>query len=118
MFEHLKLQFDDAIYRLRFYSKSLIHILSLSNPHKNVASMQKNLGDKSHRVNVALYLLLVSDVWHCVPVVYDRSATSRGWGGGGGGEGGYQLMSFKIAYQWPYTFLLLIHEIKYVSKSM
>ena len=50
----LKLQLHDAIYRLRFYSNSLIHILSLSNSHNNVASIQKNRGDKSHRVNVAL----------------------------------------------------------------
>ena len=42
-----------AIYRLRFYSTSLIHILSLSNSHNNVASLQKNRGDKSHRAIVA-----------------------------------------------------------------
>ena len=51
---HLKLQLHDAIYRLRFFSNSLIHILSLSNSHNNVASIQKNRGDKSHRVIVAL----------------------------------------------------------------
>ena len=50
----LKLQLHGAIYRLRFYSNSLIHILSLSNSHNNVASIQKNQGDKSHRVIVAL----------------------------------------------------------------
>ena len=50
----LKLQLHDAIYRLRFYSNSLIHILSHSNSHNNVASIQKNRGDKSHRVIVAL----------------------------------------------------------------
>ena len=50
----LKLQLHDAIYQLRFYSNSLIHILSLSNSHNNVASLQKNRGDKSHRVFVAL----------------------------------------------------------------
>ena len=44
----------DAIYRLRFYSNSLIHILSLSNSDNSVASIQKNRGDKSHRVIVAL----------------------------------------------------------------
>ena len=49
-----KLQLHDAIYRLRFYSNSLIHILSLSNSHNDVASLQKNLGDKSHRVTVAV----------------------------------------------------------------
>ena len=53
-----KLQLHDAIYRLRFYSNSLIHILSLSNLHNNEASIQKNLGDKSHRVTVPLRLLL------------------------------------------------------------
>ena len=44
----------DAIYRLRFYSNLLIHILSLSNSHNSVASIQKNRGDKLHRVIVAL----------------------------------------------------------------
>ena len=50
----LKLQLHDAIYRLRFFSNSLIHILSLSNSHNSIASIQKNRGDKSHRVIVAL----------------------------------------------------------------
>ena len=50
----LKLQLHDAIYRLRFYLNSLIRILSLSNSHNNVASIQKNRDDKSHRVIVAL----------------------------------------------------------------
>ena len=49
-----KLQLHYAIYRLRFYSNSLIHILPLSNSHYNVASAQKNRGDKSHRVIVAI----------------------------------------------------------------
>ena len=53
-YANLKLQLQDAIYRLRFYSNSLIHILSLSNLHNNVASIQKNRDDKSHRVIVAL----------------------------------------------------------------
>ena len=51
---HVKLQLHAAIYRLRFYSNSLIHILSLSNSHNNVASIQKNRDDKSHLVIVAL----------------------------------------------------------------
>ena len=50
----LKLRLHCAIYRLRFYSNSLIHILSLSNSHNNVESLQKNRGDKSHCVIVAL----------------------------------------------------------------
>ena len=50
----LKLQLHCAIYELRFYSNSLIHILSLSNSQNNVASIQKNRGNKSHRVIVAL----------------------------------------------------------------
>ena len=58
----LKLQLHDAIYRLRFYSKSLIHILSLSNSHNNVASIQKNRGDKSHRVIVALGSWITNDL--------------------------------------------------------
>ena len=32
-----------ATYRLRFYSISFIHILSLSNSHNNVASIQRSL---------------------------------------------------------------------------
>ena len=52
-----KLQLQDAIYRLRFYSNSSTHILSLSNSHNNVASLQKNRGDKSHSVIVALACL-------------------------------------------------------------
>ena len=49
-----KLQLHDATYRLRFFSNSLMYILSLSNSHNNVASVQKNRGDKSHLVMVAL----------------------------------------------------------------
>ena len=52
---YLKLQLRDAIYRLRFYSNSLTHTLSLSNSHNVVASRQKNRGDKSHHVIVALH---------------------------------------------------------------
>ena len=54
MIHHIKLQLHYAIYRLRFYSNSLTHILSLPNSHNNVASIQKNRDDKSHRVIVAL----------------------------------------------------------------
>ena len=53
-----KLQLHDAIYRLRLYLNSLIHILSLSNLHNNVASLQKNRDDKSYRVIVALIIML------------------------------------------------------------
>ena len=49
----------------------MIHILSLSNSHSNVVSIQKNRGDKSHRVIVALIGL---GFFKCL-----------GWGGGGGG---------------------------------
>ena len=52
IYRFVKLQLHDAIYRLRFYSNSLIHVLSLSNWHYNVASIQKNRGDKSYRVIV------------------------------------------------------------------
>ena len=52
---YLKLQLHNAIYRLQFYSNSLIHILSLSNSHNNAASIQKNRDDKSHSVIVALF---------------------------------------------------------------
>ena len=50
----IKLQLHDAIYRLQFYSNSLTHILLLSSSHNNVASIQKNRSDISHRVIVAL----------------------------------------------------------------
>ena len=42
---YFKLQLHDAIYQLRFYSNSLIHILSLSISNNNVASLQKNRGE-------------------------------------------------------------------------
>ena len=42
--QNLKLQLHDEIYRRQFYSKSLSHILSLSNSHNNVASIQKKSG--------------------------------------------------------------------------
>ena len=57
-----KLQLHDAIYRLRFYSHSLIHILSLSKSHNNVASSQKNRADKLHRVIVAIDKFRVAEV--------------------------------------------------------
>ena len=57
-----KLQLHNAIYRLRFYSNSLTHILPLSNSHSDVASIQKNRGDKSHRVIVALVNTFVKAV--------------------------------------------------------
>ena len=63
----VKLQLHDAIYRLRFYSKSLIHILSLSNSHNNVASIKRIRGDKSHRVIVAL-VSAVPDPAYVVPL--------------------------------------------------
>ena len=50
----VKLQLHDAIYRVRFYSFSLIHVLSLSNLHNNVASTHKNRGDKSYHRFVSL----------------------------------------------------------------
>ena len=49
-----KVKLQQEIYRLRFYSNSLIYILSLSISHNNVASIQKNRGDKLHHVIVAL----------------------------------------------------------------
>ena len=52
--DSIKLQLHDPIYQLRLYSSSLIHIISLSNSHNNLALIQKNRGDKSHRVIVAL----------------------------------------------------------------
>ena len=46
------------------FGNSLIHILSLSNWHNNIASMQRNLGDKSHRffcIDVTLLCEFESD---------------------------------------------------------
>ena len=65
----LKVQLHDAIYRLRFYSNSLIHNLSLSNSHNNVASIQKNRGDKSHRVTVALLKRLMTGIFNSRPTL-------------------------------------------------
>ena len=65
----LKLQLHDAIYRLRFYSNSLTHILSLSNLHSNVASLQKNRVDKSYLVIVALMAIK----WHLLSVIFYKS---------------------------------------------
>ena len=56
----LKLRLYDEIYRLPFYSHSLIHILSLPNSHNNSDSIQKNHCDKSHRVIVVLGVILSS----------------------------------------------------------
>ena len=67
----LKLRLDDAIYRLRFYSNSLIHILSLSNSHNNVTSIQKNRGDKSHRVIVALPFVTEGNFSGSHPLIND-----------------------------------------------
>ena len=50
----VKLRLHYAIYWLRFCSNSFIHILSLSNSHNNVASIQKNRDNKSHSVIVVL----------------------------------------------------------------
>ena len=43
--QRFKLQLHGAIHRLRFYSNSLIHILSLSNSYNNAASIKMNRGD-------------------------------------------------------------------------
>ena len=40
-----KLLLQDAIYRLRFYSSSLVYNLSVSNSNNSVAPIQKNQGD-------------------------------------------------------------------------
>ena len=61
----LKLQLHDAIYRLRFYSNSLIHILSLSNSHNNLASIQKN----RDTVELALVIIQFSD-WFKIDHTY------------------------------------------------
>ena len=57
----LKIRLYDASYRLRFYSNSLIHTLRLSNSHNNVASIQRNRGDESHRVIVAIFEIPISE---------------------------------------------------------
>ena len=59
------LLFQDVIYRLRFYSNSLIHILLLSNSHNKVASIQKNRGDKLHGVIVAIDQTVISLLRRC-----------------------------------------------------
>ena len=72
-FGGVKLQLHDVIYRLRFYSKSLSHILSLSNLHNNVTSIRKNRADKSHRVIVAL--LIDGIIKHLQDSSYARHCT-------------------------------------------
>ena len=67
VYNYVKLQLHDAIYRLRFYSNSLIDILSPSNSHNNVASVQKNRADKSHRVIVAL-----TKLFHTISKIYSK----------------------------------------------
>ena len=52
----VKLQLHDAIYRLRFYSNSLIHIVSLSNSHNNVASLQRNRGDNCSLSGIVVFI--------------------------------------------------------------
>ena len=74
--ESIKLQLHDAIYRLRFYSNSLIHILSLSNSHNNVASIQKNRGDKSHHVIVALRRISCHGRNYSQPYFFKRNQSS------------------------------------------
>ena len=74
---HIKLQLHDAIYRLRFYSNLLIHILSLSKSHNNVASLQKNRGDKSHRV-IAASGKLVVDKLRVAGVMKNKLRVQRG----------------------------------------
>ena len=53
-YRKFKLRLHDAIYWLRFYSNSLIHTLLLSYSHNDIASIQKNRGDKSHSVIVTI----------------------------------------------------------------
>ena len=75
---YVKLQLHNAIHRLRFYSNSLIHILSLSTSHNNITSIQKNRGDKSHRVKSvqsALSDLLTTSATHGT---FSRPSTKRG----------------------------------------
>ena len=72
----LKLQLHSAIYRLRFYSNSLIHILSLSNSHSDVTSRQKNLGDKSHSVIVALRWISCHSRNYSQPYFFKRNQSS------------------------------------------
>ena len=54
-----KLQLYHAIYRLRFYSNSLFHILLLSNSHNDVTSIQKNRDDKSQRSSSSAKKIIV-----------------------------------------------------------
>ena len=71
-----KLQLHSAIYRLRFYSNSLIHILSLSNSHSDVTSIQKNRGDKSHSVIVALRRISCHSRNYSQPYFFKRNQSS------------------------------------------
>ena len=54
----------DAIDWIGFYPSSLIHILTLSDLHNNVASTQKNRDDKLYRVIVAFGPVLITLRFH------------------------------------------------------
>ena len=66
-------------YRLLFYSNSLIHILLLSNSHNNVASIQKNRGDKSHGVITALLKSVIKTYKAQAPVTQIPNRHCGGW---------------------------------------
>ena len=76
-----KLQLHGEIHRLRFYSNSLIHNLSLSNSHNNVTSIQRHLGDKSYRVIVALMItvLFLFLVFICPPLAILLRSLMNTW---------------------------------------
>ena len=73
----LKLRLHDTIYRLRFYSNSSSHILSLSNSDNNEASLQKNGGDKSYRVIVVLFCRYFVNVRACGRVLVSDKLIQR-----------------------------------------
>ena len=73
----LKLRLHSAVYQLRFYSNLLIHILSLSTSHNNVALIQKNRGDKSHSVIVAVELYRFRRVCASVNPTQSRRTCAR-----------------------------------------
>ena len=63
----VKLRLQDVIYRLRLHSDSLIHILSLSNSLSNVASIQRNRGDKSGNsfLNIPVHSAVFEKLHNC-----------------------------------------------------
>ena len=77
--KQVKLRLHEVIYRLLFYSNSVIHISWLSNSHNNVASIQNNRCHKSHRVVVGSVKSAIQT--YETPVIQIPNRHCGGWKG-------------------------------------